>query len=83
MTDDLREALSHGVVEFTFKKANGELRKAIGTTLLDPSVATGFTDADIPKGCCDKNGVVAFWDCEKMAWRSCKEDSIVSIDKIH
>lgn len=83
MIDDLREALSRGVVEFTFKKANGELRKAIGTTFLDPSVATGFTDADMPKGYGDKNGVVAFWDCDKKAWRSCKEDSIVSIDKIY
>ena len=47
---DIKNLLENGVVTFTFKKANGELRTATGTRVLDSEVATGYTNEDAPKG---------------------------------
>lgn len=78
---DLKELLNNAIVTFTFKKTNGEDRVAVGTRCL--AIATGMTDDDKPKGVKSETpGVVAFWDCEKQAWRSCREDAVISIDKV-
>lgn len=83
MEKDLKTLLSEGQVTFTFRKANGETRTATGTRLLKPSVAMGFTDADMPKGTGREiPGVIAFWDIDKGAWRSVRETSIISIDNV-
>lgn len=83
MEKDLKTMLSEGLVTFTFKKVNGEIRTATGTRILKPSIAMGFTDADMPKGTGkEAPGVVAFWDIDKGAWRSVREDSIISIDDV-
>ena len=83
MEKDLKTLLSEGHVTFTFKKTNGEIRTATGTRILKSSVAMGFTDADIPKGIRKEvPGVIAFWDIDKGAWRSVREDSIISIDRV-
>lgn len=78
---DLKELLNNAVVTFTFKKTNGDERTAIGTRCL--TIATGMTDNDKPKGVKPESlGVITFWDCEKHAWRSCREDTVISIDKV-
>ena len=83
MKKDLKTMLSEGLVTFTFKKVNGEIRTATGTRILKPHIAMGFTDADMPKGSRKEiPGVVAFWDIDKGAWRSVREDSIISIDRV-
>lgn len=83
MEKDLKTLLSEGQVTFTFTKANGETRTATGTRILKSSVAMGFTDADMPKGTGREiPGVIAFWDIDKGAWRSVREDSIISIDNV-
>lgn len=83
MAQDLKTLLSEGQVTFTFTKANGETRTATGTRILKSSVAMGFTDADMPKGTGREiPGVIAFWDIDKGAWRSVREDSIISIDRV-
>lgn len=83
MEKDLKTLLSEGQVTFTFKKANGDARTATGTRILKSSVAMGFTDADMPKGTGREiPGVIAFWDIDKGAWRSVREDSIISIDRV-
>lgn len=83
MEKDLKTMLSEGLVTFTFKKVNGEIRSATGTRILKPYIAMGFTDADMPKGTGKETpGVVAFWDIDKGAWRSVREDSIISIDRV-
>lgn len=80
---DLREALKSGIVTFTFRKANGELRTASGTRNLNPAIALGMTENDKPKGTgSEKPGVIAFWDIDTGGWRSCREDSIVEIRSI-
>lgn len=83
MVQDLKTLLGEGQVTFTFRKANGEIRTATGTRILKSSVAMGFTDADMPKGTGREiPGVIAFWDIDKGAWRSVREDSIISIDRV-
>lgn len=80
-TENLKELLQNSIVTFSFTKTNGETREAIGTRCLD--IATGITENDMPKGVkAEIPGVITFWDCEKQAWRSCREDSILDIDKV-
>lgn len=83
MEKDLKTLLSEGHVTFTFKKTNGEIRTATGTRILKSSIAMGFTEDDKPKGIRKEvPGVIAFWDIDKGAWRSVREDSIISIDRV-
>lgn len=63
---ELREALNQGVVEFAFKKLDGTLRTAVGTTAL-----TRIPDESHPKGKrASSPKVVVFYDIEKRQWRS-------------
>lgn len=79
--ENLKELLNDYIVEFTFIKTNGELRKAKGTLNFDK--AEGMTENDMPKGICRNNyDVICYWDIDKQGWRSCKENSIVSIDNV-
>lgn len=83
MAQDLKTLLSEGQVTFTFRKANGETRTATGTRILNPAIAMGYTEDDKPKGIRKEvPGVIAFWDIDKGAWRSVREDSIISIDNV-
>lgn len=87
--EDLKELLNKEIVDFTFTKANGEIREARGTRLVlfDDSAwlreITNFKDEDLPKGNKTANlDVITYWDCDKEAWRSLRADSLVSINKI-
>lgn len=72
---DLRAQLNAGVVHFAYYKKNGEYREAFGTTV--GSLAEAHTNG---KGAPRSNfNCVAYFDIEKGAWRSCKEDSIIGI----
>ena len=83
MEKDLKTMLGEGIVTFTFKKTNGETRTATGTRVLNPAIAMGFTEDDKPKGIRKEvPGVITFWDIDKGAWRSVREDSIISIDSV-
>ena len=80
---DLKAALESGIVTFKFKKANGDIRSASGTRRLTPAIALGITEEDMPKGVRKEvEGVITFWDIDKGAWRSCRENSIISIDNV-
>lgn len=82
--ENIKKCLEEGVVTFTFTKANGETRVAHGTRILDPAIATGYSDEHAPKGTGRETpGVVPYWDCDKEGWRSVREDSIISIDCIN
>lgn len=61
-----------GKVEFSFKKLNGETRKAIGTLYNLNYQAKGNSVAN------SKNeDVICFWDCEKNAFRSFKASTLL------
>lgn len=68
---NIKELLSKGVIKFQFKKVDGSIRTAVGTTNLS------LIDKDFhPKGikkCSDK--IIPFFDLEKNSWRSLKSDS--------
>jgi hypothetical protein len=64
--DGLRNRLRNGVVQFAFKKLDGSLRTAIGTTNLST-----IPSEHHPKGSRESSPrVVVFFDVEKREWRS-------------
>ena len=71
----LRQRLHTGIVEFYFRKKDGSLRHAFGTTvgtLIESHIkGTGKSG--------EQRHVVTFWDVEKADWRSCTYNSIVTI----
>ena len=67
------------VVNFTFKKKNGELRHARGTKKMDK--IESIDEGAIPSGKgAPKTEVIAYFDLDKSAWRSFQEESLVSIE---
>lgn len=62
----------YGNVEFTFRKVNGEIRKAIGTLHDIDYVAKGTGNHS------ESNAdVICFWDVEKNAFRSFKSVTLL------
>lgn len=87
--NNLKELLNENVVSFTFRKVNGEERTALGTrtVLYNSEFASwpiiNFTENDLPKGTgTENNDVIKYWDLEKRAWRSCRVDSVISINNV-
>lgn len=72
---DLRTKLTEGVIQFAFKKLDGTLRTAVGTTNL------GSIPLDShPKGVRESsNQVVTFFDVEKREWRAVSVDQEVYV----
>ena len=67
------------VVNFTFKKKNGEIRHARGTKKMDK--IESIDEGAIPSGKgSPKTGVISYFDLDKSAWRSFQEESLVSIE---
>ena len=81
--NDLRKALYEGIVIFQFRKKDGTLREARGTTCPD-LVPTD----DVPKGtrtpvqkAAYRAKTVAFYDIDRKAWRSMRIDTIWSYQR--
>lgn len=85
MRTDLKTLLSEGIVEFTFKKKNGEIRTAKGSRNVSVLMATsesGFTEVNKPNSSrVESPEVCNYWDFEKQAWRCARLDSIISVEK--
>ena len=83
--ESLQQKLNHllkteDVVNFTFKKKNGEIRHAHGTKKIDK--IKSIDKAAIPSGKgVQKTGVIAYFDLDKSAWRSFQEESLISIEE--
>lgn len=67
----LRKAMRTGVVEFFFKKTDGTLRQAFGT-LMDTRLPQTTGTRKTADNC------IAYWDCEKEAWRCFKKINLVN-----
>lgn len=65
----LRARMTKGVVEFFYKKVNGEVRKAYGTLLNVTTKGTGFSH----KGC------QCYYDMEVQAWRSYRIENLIAV----
>lgn len=77
---ELKEKLQNGIVHFTYKKKDGTMRTAKGTTMLDL----------IPKENHPKGGVsnkpedyVCYWDLDSNGWRSFKNTNFMKIDEFY
>lgn len=66
--EELRRALHVGVTQFAFRKVNGDLRIAVGTTNLDIVPPTNH-----PTGRGARKRSVTFFDVQKQEWRSVSE----------
>jgi len=62
---ELRARLNRGTVQFAFKKLDGNLRTAIGTTCIE-----SIPSESHPKGGESSPKVVVYFDLQKMMWRS-------------
>ena len=86
MEKDLKQLLSEGIVEFTFKKKNGEIRTAKGSRSIEVLMNTpssGFTEENKPTGTGKESTTsIPYWDFDKQAWRSVCIDAVISIDKV-
>lgn len=85
--ENLKELLNENVVCFTFRKVNGEERQAIATRAMlkdsEFSSYINFTESDLPKGTgIDSDTTIRYWDLEKCGWRSCRIDSVISIEDV-
>lgn len=74
----LRARLAAGIVQFKFTKvSDGQERPATGTTLLD-LIPPAFRPIGTSRR--PSTDVVAYFDLDRMAWRSCRIDNLISID---
>ena len=82
--ESLLQKLNHilkteNVVNFSYRKKNGELRHARGTKKLDR--IKSIDENAIPSGeGTPKTGVITYFDLDNSAWRSFQEESLVSIE---
>ena len=78
--DNFRDELRRGLVRFTYRKADGTDRTALGTTnpLLIPTAAVPKSpEIDIPR---ERLGLITYYDLEKDSWRSFYFYSLYQID---
>jgi len=75
----LREKLQQGETHFVFKKKDGSRREAIGTLNFEiiPTEDTQFK-SEQPRE--ERDDQVTYYDLEKLAWRCCKTENILSIE---
>lgn len=75
----LRDCLKHGKTNFVFKKKDNTRREAVGTLDFDliPEADKQFKSEEQRE---ERDDQVTYYDLEKMAWRCCKTESILSID---
>lgn len=70
--DTLRSKLNEGTVQFAFKKKDGTLRTAVGTTNLDTVPLENHPSG---KGGESSRASVRYFDMGKNSWRSCSADT--------
>lgn len=82
VADVLREKLQQGEVNFVFKKKDGTRRPARGTLKLElvPEKDKQFATPQEDKP--QRDDQVTYYDLEKMAWRCCKSENILSIEGV-
>ena len=80
MEQKLTELLQTKVVEFSFKKNNGEIRFVFGTANPEciPEEAR-VKERPIEESIGKTFQTIRFYDLEKKGWRSCRKDSIEDI----
>lgn len=76
--EELKERLKHEVVAFRYFKKDGSIRTAIGT--LDSTKSTDLANYENSSANYTKNpDVTTYWDVNKNAWRTFKNNLLVDI----
>lgn len=77
--EEFKQYLKTGIIDFTYRKVNGEIRNARGTTdmkyIEERGGAPNGTGYDAP------SYILRYWDVNSEGWRSCKIDNIESFIK--
>ena len=73
---------TENVVNFSYKKKNGELRHARGTKKLDRIKSIDENAIPTDEGNI-KTGIVTYFDLDKSDWRSFREELLVSLDSFY
>ncbi|MEE0962320.1 MAG: SH3 beta-barrel fold-containing protein [Bacteroidales bacterium] len=75
MIENLKKQMRNGVAHFVFKKKDGTLREAWGTT--NKTLAEKHINGN---GCSrEVFATTAFFDCEKGQWRSFRWENLVAV----
>ena len=80
--NNFRDELRRGLVRFTYRKADGTDRVALGTlnNMLIPTAALPkSTDVNIPR---ERLAIITYYDLEKDGWRSFYFYSLINIDHV-
>ena len=78
--DKLRDRLKLSVIKFAYKKKNGEVRYAIGTTnseLLDVVFNIKLKGQETEQD--SRAGITNYFDIEKRGWRSLRNNNLIEI----
>lgn len=79
--ETLNELLNKGVVKFSYKKKNGEVRNAIGTKNFD-YVSENFGDEMLPKGGNTyTDEVIRYFDTNSEGWRSFRKENFLDYEE--
>lgn len=83
LEDQLKKKLHEGKVRFTFKKKDGTVRSAYGTTKMEfvPEERRPANKELEETTSATQSTVQVYYDLEKEAWRSLQKSSLVSIDE--
>ena len=76
LLDTLKQMMHDGVVNFVFKKVNGEIREAFGTRADDVLKLHGSTPSGKRK---PSPSTFPYYDIEKGDWRCFKPESLIRI----
>lgn len=75
LIDTLKAKMQSGTAHFWYKKCNGELREAWGTTnhalMMNKIVGNGYTGEQV--------NTIKYWDVEKGAFRSLRYENLIAV----
>ena len=75
LIDTLKAKMQNGTAHFWFKKLNGEIREAWGTTnhnlMANKILGNGYSGEQV--------NTVKYWDVEKGAFRSLRYESLIAV----
>ena len=80
--NELKSKMAHDCVAFFYKKADGSLRRALGTLCFDFIRREGAEPASKVerRSSWRSPGVVSYYDLERRAWRSFSPGRLVGLD---
>lgn len=73
-TSDIRTRLRSGIIEFSYIKKDGTVRKSHGTLMMDIISSNTVFKGDTSR---NTEGYINYFDTDVMAWRKFREDCLL------